>query len=185
MNIEKILLISFSLLLVNPFLYWEDLSKQEQDKITHYEMSNEYIYDFLKDRLKIEDSNQTKALLNILSDLPPDKTKKAFYFYLYNQICQKADGATSEILGLHCQNIILKDTEYVLFYLKTHTALLKVYAQFLGTEFFFKEDGASELKYTFKDFKSILNEKLKDKPEYESILTLLYKEIELYMKEME
>lgn len=108
MNIEKILLISFSLLLVNPFLYWEDLSKQEQDKITHYEMSNEYIYDFLNDRLKIEDSNQTRALLNILSDLPPDKTQKAFYFYLYNQICQKADGATSEILGLNCQNIIPK-----------------------------------------------------------------------------
>jgi hypothetical protein len=174
----------FCFLSTHPFIYWEDFSKKEQNEIIQDKIANKDVNNLAKGNFKIRDNDQTKILLDTLSKLPSDIKYKAMYFNLFNQVCEKADGALSEMLGNPCQSILLSDTEYVIFYLKNKPSLMKTYAQILGVEFFFKEDGTSDLKYNFTEFKKIVNKRLCDEPEYKSFLSSFYKEIELSMDNM-
>lgn len=128
--------------------------------------------------------NQTK-LLNSLSELSMKKEVKVLYFYLFNQICQRADGELFEILGTYCQKVVLGDVEYVIYYLKIYPALSKEYANLLGSEFYFKNDGTSDLKYNFIDFKNMINKKLHDKSGSEKFLVSFCDEITLAIANME
>lgn len=169
---------------VNTFKYWESIPKEKQINLLQSGKISKDAYSLYKGDLIIKDNGQSNTLLDSLSLLPADTEMKALYFYLFNQVCQKSDGASNEILGKYCQKIILSDIEYVLYYLKNNQDLLKQYIQLLGTEFYFKEDGASEMQYNFDDFKEIINEKLNCKKEYEAFLLTFYKDIQFIMNGM-
>ncbi len=183
MNIKYVLLFCF--LLSDSFLYWENLSKKDQDSFILNIVESKDLSNFLEGKFKLFDNKRTRLLLDMLSDLPTDKKTKALYFNVFNQICQKADGEFGEILGSYCQKILLSDVEYVVYYLRAHPELRSKYAIFLGMEFYFKDEGVSDMKYDFKDFKKRINEKLRNTQKYQDFLFSFYNEIAVDMKNME
>lgn len=156
--------------------YWEDISEEEKLNILGRE-------DVDKDICKLFNNNSfTNFNHNILKTLvssPSNKSIKALYFYVFNQICIKADGETSEILGNYCLVMILSDIDYTLSYIKKHPEILEAYSQKLGYEFAFKEEGLSNIKYSFEEFKAIISKSYFD----ELFLNLFYKNIYIYMQD--
>jgi hypothetical protein len=167
------------------FKYWENISEKEQIELLRSDDIDENALRFHGGKLKIGDNQQTKVLLDSLSNLSADLKIKALYFNLFNRICQKVDGSLSEILGTYCQDVIMFDPEYVLFYLKSHDSLRKKYVQFLGTEFYFKEEGTSEMQYDFCDFKKSINKRLCNDVRYKDFLISFYQEIQTVIVGME
>jgi hypothetical protein len=167
------------------FKYWENISEKEQIELLRSDDIHKNARCFYEGKLKIGDNQQTKILLDSLSGLSADLKIKALYFNLFNRICKKTDGSLSEILGTYCQDIIMFDPEYVLFYLKSHDSLRKKYVQFLGIEFYFKEEGTSEMQYDFCDFKKNIDKRLCNNVIYKDFLVSFYQEIQTVMVNME
>lgn len=166
------------------FVYWEDLTENQRNDILNTENINKEAIEFYKGTLKIGDNDQTTALLNILSSIS-DKDKTApFYFFLFNQICIKSDGALSEMLGNYCQRIVLSSPAYVITYFDRNKEILKKYAEYLGYELYFKEEGTSTIEYSYSDFKKVLSEKLTNTEQNKNVLTLFYSEIDKVIKNM-
>jgi hypothetical protein len=170
---------------ISIFEYWENISDKKQLELLQSDDICKNARLFYEGNLIIGDNKQTKILLDSLSDLSENLKLRSLYFDLFNKICQKADGALSEILGTYCQNIILLDTEYVLSYLKSHDSLRKEYVQLLGMEFYFKKNGTSEMQYDFSNFKIIINKKLFNDLRYRKFLNSFYKEIQIAIDDME
>jgi len=167
------------------FVYWENLTEIQKNVIIKSESASKEAIEFYNGKFKIGDNDQTIALLNTLTSTY-DKDKTApFYFFLFNQICIKADGALSEILGDYCQRIVLSSPAYVVTYFSRNESILKKYAQYLGYELYFKEEGTSTIEYNYSDFKKLLSEKLANTEQSKDVLTLFYNKIEEVMKNMD
>lgn len=167
------------------FLYWENLSKEEQNNIISNDLVNKNILCFIAGDIKIKDNEKSRVLLDTLSHLHSDTGIKALSFYTFNGIVSNSDGYISDMLAIPCLSILLTDTEFILSYFEKNNQLMKSYADILGSEFFFKEDGTSSLKYNYNEFKKILDNKLCNKSEYIKTKFSLYKEIEISMKKMQ
>ncbi len=166
------------------FVYWENMTKNQRSDILNSKHIDKYAIEFYDGKLKIGDNNQTIELLNTLSLLSNKGNLSPFYFFLFNRICNEADGALSEMLGDYCQRIILDSPAYTISYFTEHKTLLKKYAEYLGYEMYFKSEGTSTIKYSYPIFKKLLSQKLKSKGQYNSVLTLLCSEIEKTMNKM-
>ena len=183
---QKIMLgISIYPLLTNMFQYWNDIPKSEQIELIQSEKICKVACDFYKGKLKVTDNKSTVILLDSISSLSADVKIKALYFDLFNQICINTDGALSDILGSYCQKVILSDIEYTMYYLKNNSNISSQYIKLLGSEFYFKEDETSTMQYNFNEFKDIVNNKLGCKKEYEEFLLNFYKDIYIFMNNMD
>lgn len=167
------------------FIYWENFTQNQKNEILNSGNVNKEAIEFYKGNLKVRDNDQTTALLNTLSSITTNDTTTPFYFFLFNQICINSDGALSEMLGNYCQMMVLSSPAYVVSYLGQNEDILKKYAEYLGFELYFKEDGTSTLEYNYSDFKKILSDTLGNEGKYELILKLFYEEIEKSIKNME
>lgn len=183
---SKSLLLAFiCFFMTDSFIYWKKIPYDEQIELLQSNRICKDAYDLYKGNFKVCDNTRTEILLDSLSLLSTDIKIKALYFYLFNQICLEADGALSEMLGRYCQKVILSDIEYILYYLKNNRGIFIKYSQLLGHEFYFKENGTSDMQYNFRDFKRIINNKLGCKKEYDLFLSDFYKNIQCIMHEME
>jgi hypothetical protein len=169
----------------NIFLYWDNLPNNEQIELLQSDKIYKEAYDFYNGKLKVSDNNATIILLDSISLLSKDTKMKAFYFYLFNQVCLKSDEVLSEILGTYCQKVILSDIEYTMYYLKNNSNVSSQYIQLLGSEFYFKDNGTSDMQYNFNDFKRIVDSKLSyKKEEYYLFLSDFYKNIQLFIRSL-
>lgn len=164
--------------------YWEDLNEDQKAEILKSEVINISAIDFYYGKIKVEDNNITINLLDTITSFHNSKAISSFYFFLFNKICNTADGALSEILGSYCQRVILNSPSYVINYFKRNNMIMRKYAELLGYELYFMEDGTSEIEYGYSDFKKILSDKLEYNKDYNNILKLFYKEIESSMNSM-
>lgn len=109
----------------NNCIYWEDLSQNQQEEILK---SNKVYCDallFYQGKIKVGDDKRTMDLLKILVSTSSTDILAPFYFYLFNQVCIKADGALSEALGSYCQKRILNSPVYVINYFVKNEVVLK------------------------------------------------------------
>ncbi len=167
----------------NDSLYWENLDCGKKQKVLNDKTLPSNVLEFYKGRASLTDSQKTVELLDtLMTDFDNNnKEFRALYFNVFNQICSKADGALSEILGHYCLAIIMKSPRYVINYLCEHDDLLVKYSSFLGHEFYFKELGTSTLKYDYKTFKEIVRKEYSDF----NCLGSFFQEIEQFMKAMD
>jgi len=168
------------------FLYWEDIEKEKQNTILK---SKEVNIDVRKTYFRTfspSDDEKTANLLNTLSKLHHNDEIKALYFYVFNNILKIADGALTELFRDPCVNILISNSEYVIFYLQEKPKLLEKYALVLGYEFYFKEEGTSDLEYDYSTFKKIINNEIKNNKDLQKTFSILCYEIEevkRYMKD--
>lgn len=165
--------------------YWETLNNDQKEEILQSKDISKIAMDFYHGKFKPGDNENTFNLLGIITSGKESKDVHAFYFFLFNKLCNISDAALSEILGSYCQRVILSSPVYVLDYFKNNDKTLKMYASFIGYELYFKEVGTSEIEYGFSEFRKILSDKLKSKKNYDALLKRFYKEIEMNMKRMD
>jgi hypothetical protein len=167
------------------YIYWEEMNNSQKDDIINSNEIYKQAIALYNGKMKVSDDKQSICLLDTLTSINKDFESTPFYFYLFNQICSTADGAVSEILGEYCLKIVLNLPDYVFNYFIKNVSISKKYAEYLGYEFYFKEDGTSTLEYNYAEFKNLLSNKIGNKKEYELVLKQFYDEIEKSMKNME
>lgn len=166
------------------FIYWEDMTKTEQDNILHSPTICKNAVKYYLKSFKATDNKSTEELLNKITSNNNSNKETIFYFYVFNQICLKSDGALSEILGGYCMKFMLINPKFTLMYFKKYPKVEKKYAELMGSELYFKEDGTSDIEYNYKGFKKAIEAKIKSDPKYKEILSVFYQDIEVVMKNM-
>lgn len=164
------------------FIYWEDLSSREKDSVLNTFKIEKDAIDYYYGKFTLSDNDETMRLLESITSNNEQKEITNFYFYIFNQICLKADGAISEIVGKYCQKVIVNNPLYAINYFKRNKKILEIYANLIGYELYFKEEGTSDIEYDFKDFKKLIEEKVIPKEQYSEILTEFFERIEISMK---
>lgn len=161
--------------------YWDDLSGAQKHAILN-DLSSD-ISLLYKKKIKVGDNKKTTDLLDTLSSF--NQKNAPLYFFLFNEICLKSDGAFGELLGRYYLKIILNDPEYVFNYLSKNEEALIRYAEGLGYEFYFKEEETSSLPLNYNDFKREFNEKMKNSTHLKEALLKFHNQIVLTMRRME
>lgn len=164
------------------FIYWEDLSSREKDNVLNTFKIEKDAIDYYYGKFTLADKDGTMRLLESITSNNEQKEITNFYFYIFNQICLKADGAISEIIGKYCQKVIVNNPLYAFNYFKKNKKILEIYANLIGYELYFKEEGTSDIEYDFKDFKKLIEGKLIPKEQYSEILAEFFERIEISMK---
>jgi hypothetical protein len=164
--------------------YWNDIKEENKESI----LNSETIYDdalkYYKGEFNILDNERTLKLLDTLTSL--EQNLKPLYFYLFNKICYKSDGALAGVIGKYCQKILLNDPQYVFGYFKKDKRLFNKYTDLLGYELYFKNKGTSSIKYNIKDFNKILTEKMnKYSGDIKQQKQLFFNKLKEVMKSME
>ncbi len=172
-----LLLLYFPIHCPEKHIYWEELSLNKQEEILSSKAIFKDAIDCYRNHSFMITCNKNEVLLDTLSSLSFDTEIKAFYFYSFNRMVYTADGSVSEILGSYCQKIILSDIDYVLNYLENNSRLALLYAEFLGYEFYFKNEGSSDIRYDIDEFKKIINESRVNKEFVELFYTNIEKVI--------
>jgi hypothetical protein len=167
------------------FIYWEDLNKTQQESILFSPTIYKNAIKYYQGSLKIADNKATVELLDKITSDKNISQEMVFYFYIFNQICLESDGSLSEILGKYCMKYILINPKFVFSYFRRNKNIEKKYAELMGYEFYFKEEGTSDIEYTYKDFKKIIEAKIGKDQNYKSIWKEFCNEVENAMKNMD
>jgi hypothetical protein len=104
------------------------------------------------------DDENTSRLLDLLTQ--KHKDLYPFYIHCFNQICHDSDGALSEIMGPYCLLMMINYPSDIFSYFENDSLKLNNYALLIGYELYFKEQGTSDLKTNYKDFKLYLKNNL-------------------------
>jgi len=166
-------------------VYWEQMNDNIKKETIASREANVDVINYYKGYFRFTDNEKSFQLLDTLTSEPKQMDIKALYFYLFNKACVKADGAVAERLGNYCQKIIINDPIYVLNYFSSHNSTMKTYAQLLGYELYFKENGTSRIEYNFNDFKKLVNDKIDSDVNLQKIFNDFNKKIEEIMKSMD
>jgi len=166
------------------FTYWEDISKTEQESILQSPTICKNAVQYYQGSFKVSDNKLTDDFLNKITSGKNTRQETLFYFYIFNQICLNADGVVSDILGEYCMKVMLSNPPFLLSYFQRNVKLEKKYAELVGYELYFKEDGTSDIEYNYKDFKQVIETKIKNDQQYKKILLQFYRDVEVVMKNM-
>ena len=169
--------------------YWEDLNSVQQQEVLNKCTSAE-ILSLFHGNLSLTDNEASELILKELV-VNDDSVLLPLYFYMFNNVVVKSDGALAELVGSYCFDILLNYPDYVLKYFlldvkkNKEKSLMKYYSDFIGYELYFKNDGLSDLKYTYSQVKDILKESVNKHPELESIYVKFWQDVDLVIKNMD
>jgi hypothetical protein len=167
-------------------IYWEQVSDSVKNETIASSEVDINAVNYYKENFQFTDDERSLRLLKVLISEPENENIKALYFYLFNRICIRGDGAATEGLGNSCQKIMINDPVYVLNYFSSHNIIMKSYAELLGYELYCKEKKISDIKYNFNDFKKIINDKLKSDANLNSAFSyILKKTFNIFNSEIE
>lgn len=141
--------------------YWETMNKKEQDSYLQNAKVNELVLDYYNGKFIPSDDERTVELLKVLTQKNEDLLP--LYFYVFNRICSKSDGALAELTGTYCIKMTVAYPEYVIGYFslerlqeRKEDRMLDLYSLFTGEELYFSEDGLSDIGYTYSSFRKML-----------------------------
>lgn len=166
-------------------VYWEQINDSIKKETIMLRELNVDVVNYYKGYFRFTDNEKSFQLLDTLTSGPKQTNIKALYFYLFNKICVKADGAVAEVLGNYCQKIIINDPIYVLNYFSSHNSTMKTYTQLLGYELYFKGKGTSDIEYNFNDFKKLVKDKIGSDVNLQKTFNDFNGEIEEIMQNMD
>jgi hypothetical protein len=168
----------------NENIYWENMTKSEQENILRSSQMDKNAIKCYQGNFRTTDNHSTRNLLDKIISEKNSTKETVFYFYVFNQICLKSDGALSEILGNYCMKFLLRNPVLVLRYFQQNKETEKKYGELIGSELYFKEEGTSDIEYNYKDFKRIIEAEIKNNAECQKTLAEFYHIIESSMKNM-
>lgn len=166
-------------------IYWEEVSDIKKKDVLKSRAIDKYALSYYLGNFKPSDDSITVAMIENTLDNSVSCYEKAFYFYVFNQVCMKADGALSETLGAYCQRFMLNSPTYVINYFRTHKNIETVYASLIGSELYFKEEGTSTIEYNYTDFKRIIRKKIGGNKIHKETLNEFFSLINASIKKMD
>ncbi|MDP4183616.1 MAG: hypothetical protein Q8862_00455 [Bacteroidota bacterium] len=195
MGKSVLLIILFNILFFNSYSqsrYWEDMSKIEKNRVLYNKLINKYILKIYQGKYDIAKDEHEDRVIFLLKTLTENKNDslKAFYFFVFNQVCINSDGYFSEMLGDYCMIIVLNNSKYMFdFFTKNiehkDFKLLNLYSNFIGSELYFAKKGISESKYDYTSFKNRLNKSsLNFSNKEKRTLELFWKKVDKAMRNM-
>ncbi len=135
-------------------IYWEDLSRAEQNlTITNIKSENSIVSLYVKNRCIIDDGEQIDSLLKVLTKLPKNDNNKCLYFHLFNDIAIKSDGAVAEMVCEYIEPLLLSDVDYVLPYIMNHKEYYSLYTSMLAANLYLKGIDYSDSIRLFNQFR--------------------------------
>ena len=135
--------------------FWDDFNQAEKTVVLE-QCQSKLIVQYYNGDVTITNTNETQALLSDLVNA--DIVPLPLSLHILNRFCSDADGAFSEILGKYCTEFVINNAKYLLTYFeeKGNEDLQDLYALFIGTELYFKNEGLSDGKYNYKQFRDAL-----------------------------
>ena len=98
------------------------------------------VKDFVSAPWAISDDDKTFSLLDQLTSACSERGVQALYFYHFNNILVKSDGALGEPMPEYVYILIDRDPEFVFKYLRKHPELREHYVQEMSLFFYFHDD---------------------------------------------
>jgi hypothetical protein len=169
-NISKITgffcVLIFSINTFSQVMYWEDLTEYSRKEILNAPGTFMPAVDFYKGKLIPNDDSLTFLLLDTITGAG---NFNQLYFYEFNEILKKSDGALAEAMGEYCGNMLYNYPNETFNYIindtliKRENSLLKLYTDFMGWEFGISGYvliGDPEFKIDIKQFEKYLKKNI-------------------------
>ena len=134
-----LILISF-LLPSSGSLYWEEMSAEQQQYVLSSSGVAPIVKEYVTAPWAVSDDDKTFSLLDQLTSACSERGVQALYFYYFNSILVKADGALGEPMPEYVYTLIDRDPEFVFNYLQNHPELRERYVLNLALYFYFHDD---------------------------------------------
>ena len=133
-------------LLASPssFLYWEDMTENQQQKILNSSELPSIVKEFVNSPWKVSDDEKSLSLLTELTSDCKGPEIRALFFYQFNSILTKTDGALRVVTPNYVMSLVEKHPEYVFKYLQSHDELYDCYILELAFYFSFNTDTSIE-----------------------------------------
>ena len=129
-------------LIVSPdsFLYWEDMTERQQQIVLNSSEVAQIVKEYVVSPWEVSDDEKSLSLLTELISACNDPDIQALYFFQFNGILTKADGALGEVMPDHVMLLVDRNPEYVFSYLQSHKALYDSYVFELACYFYFNDN---------------------------------------------
>jgi hypothetical protein len=163
------------------YIYWDTMSQHQKDSVlSTYPESDKYLL-----KLNVKNNDADFDNLNMITNCFENGNShpRELCFFVFNSICEKSDGQLSEVMGMFCMKVLMIDPNYVLNYFRLSKSMQEKYANFMGYEFYFKEEGTSTIQYSFSKYQKMIFEKLDE--EYKKDFSNLCMKIEDIMQGMD
>ncbi|MBO4598344.1 MAG: hypothetical protein J5676_10800 [Bacteroidaceae bacterium] len=156
------------------YRYWEKLSNDEKSEILKSPGIDENVVLLYRHKIEVSDDDSTAALLEKLVKPTDDKTR-VLYFYLFNEILKKSDGALAEMMEVYCFRFVNGNADFSLAYFKQHDDIVSLYISSIGYELLYNEVDISVYKQNLQ--KQVRSESAKEYlPRFFSEVERVYKE---------
>ena len=165
--------------------YWEDLNDDERTKILSDSNTYKLAVDYYNGLFREGDDSITYSLLDTLISF---KKFNPLYFFEFNRILARSDGALAEAMGMYSFCMLYSFADEVINYLNrerlrdSSSKLWKKYAQLIGWEFALQDYiwiEAIAKKIMYKDFKEYLDDKkLSEAGSIRKTLSIFIREME-------
>ena len=129
--------------------YWEDMTEELKKAVLHSPDVAQIVRDYVSSPWEISDDDKSFSFMDALSSGSPNRQVQALYFYQFNQILAKADGAVAEVMPEYVNTWIEKNPQFVFEYLQSREEWRKRYVFYLAANFYYNVDAdivASEQK---------------------------------------
>lgn len=137
----RFLLILISLLLLSSgSLYWEEMTAEQQQYVLSSPGVAPIVKEYVTAPWAISDDDKTFSLLDQLTSACSERGVQALYFYHFNSILVKADGALGEPMPEYVYTLVDRDPEFVFNYLRNHPKLREYYVKEMSLFFYFHDD---------------------------------------------
>lgn len=131
-------------LIVSPdsFLYWEDMTEKQQQEVLKSSHVAKIVKEYVASPWEVSDDEKSFSLLTELTSDCKDPNISALYFFQFNSILTKADGALGEVMPDHVMLLVDRKPEYIFKYLQSHKELYDRYVFELACYFYFNGDAS-------------------------------------------
>lgn len=137
----RFLLILISLLLPSSgSLYWEEMTAEQQQYVLSSPGVAPIVKEYVTAPWAVSDDDKTFSLLDQLTSACSERGVQALYFYHFNSILVKADGALQEPMPEYVYTLVDRDPEFVFNYLRNHRKLREYYVHQMALFFNFHDD---------------------------------------------
>ena len=156
----------FPLIVFSQSIYWEDLSENSRKEILSDSVTFNRAVDYYNGNLIPNDDSLTYLLLDTLTC---SRVFTPLYFYEFNEILKKSDGALAEAMGEYCGNMIYNypnETFNFIIIDKKYNfdkSLFTLYTDFMGWELAMSENliiGNSDKTISLKQLEKYLRKNI-------------------------
>ncbi len=122
------------------FFYWEDMTEKQQQEVLNSSRVAKIVKEYVASPWEVSDDEKSLSLLTELISAFNDPDIQALYFFQFNGILTKADGALGEVMPDYVMLLVERSPEYAFSYLQSHTELYDRYVFELACYFYFNDN---------------------------------------------